>query len=668
MKRFAFVVAALAACGVRAPAALDVASLVRTRGADEARLELVARILADPRDVQARLALAALVERDRPAEAIAQLETVERLGGPIGVRWHADDRARLGRLLAQRGDRRTLRSSPTALADLRRAQGYGATIDPWAIATAHLTHAMADLAHVDPGIRARGRDELAFARAATDETEQLYQGSRRGAARTDSAAFAAATHASYLRALAWWSPIWTGEAAPPSSEELVGAERCRFAACRARDATGDASAEAAFVAALEAPPIRDPEDAAAFLAIALRAAHASGQGFGQLVAARLDLAALAGGDPVGKPFPDLRGPARVVLARLVGLGATRLAGPSDAELAAASRDDQLLGAVARLLDGAPPPRILAAFAEGHPDADWFATQFELRDDELGEATSEDAGHDWQAGAVVAYVQRVASGARSLRSVEELVATYRRSPAAGERVARDLVAASDDGALGQAVCGAVFTALGDPARARTAWQAAVEQSPEPRYLARLAEAIARAGDGDAALVAATQATAASGDPAVTWLGVARVLESVGLHVFALEASRQALDLAGANTIVPTLEVASTTSRALGRDAQAATFDRQRARLEHPPLAASLDPTDPRAAVTAYRAAPTAGTIARMWVASRWAWADVAVRVELYGALATSDARRAVIGRELARLAGRDVEQGSTVSATIFSALR
>src|SRR5258706_11572887 len=101
------IVLASFACGVRAPAPIDVAALVAERGPVEARRDLEIRVLADPRDVQARLALAALAEQSgRPAEAIDELEAVERLGGPLGTRWHDDDRRRLGRVLPARGEAR----------------------------------------------------------------------------------------------------------------------------------------------------------------------------------------------------------------------------------------------------------------------------------------------------------------------------------------------------------------------------------------------------------------------------------------------------------------------------------------------------------------------------------------------------------------------------------
>src|SRR5947209_702408 len=98
VRRLALV--ALVACGVRAPAPIDVLALTRANGTDEARRELEARVIGDPKDVGARLALAELADKaGRPGEAIDQLEAVAAQSGPLGTRWHAADRARLARLL-----------------------------------------------------------------------------------------------------------------------------------------------------------------------------------------------------------------------------------------------------------------------------------------------------------------------------------------------------------------------------------------------------------------------------------------------------------------------------------------------------------------------------------------------------------------------------------------
>src|SRR5512144_141466 len=91
---------AFASCGVRAPSRIDVTALVKRRGEADARGELAARIVADPKDIAARLALATLEDKTgRPSGALEQLEAVAALSGPVGIRWHDEDRARFANLL-----------------------------------------------------------------------------------------------------------------------------------------------------------------------------------------------------------------------------------------------------------------------------------------------------------------------------------------------------------------------------------------------------------------------------------------------------------------------------------------------------------------------------------------------------------------------------------------
>ena len=254
-----FVLAALllsAACGVRTPPPVDVAALVRDKGEPEALLALRARVLDDPRDVQAQLALADLADRTgRPSEAIEHLLTVEHLGGPLGTRWHASDRERLGRLLLARGRARLARGATSALADLEHARSLGAAPSAAELVSAHEMIAFADLRQVDKGLRARGRRALApYAKPNTDEA--AWSGARDAASPAEHAAFGVwlwsinarreayeqlarwhdatkpprdeALQGAYLRAVAWWSPIWLGEVPPPPADDLVGPERCWF--------------------------------------------------------------------------------------------------------------------------------------------------------------------------------------------------------------------------------------------------------------------------------------------------------------------------------------------------------------------------------------------------------------------------------------------------------
>jgi hypothetical protein len=250
----------VAACGVRTPARIDLTALVGERGAVEARRALVIRVLDDPRDVQARLALAELVEQSRPSEAIEQLEAVERLGGPIGTRWRLEDQQRLARLLRARGHARSARGAASALADLERAKALGIAPSSQDLEYARYLVAVAQLRHVAVRERASGRQVLAElvnahdikavpgfatwvgARATATPAERgafgawLWTVGARREAYEQLAAWHAATRpprdealqAAYLRALAWWSPLWLGEVKPPPAEDLVGPERCWF--------------------------------------------------------------------------------------------------------------------------------------------------------------------------------------------------------------------------------------------------------------------------------------------------------------------------------------------------------------------------------------------------------------------------------------------------------
>src|SRR6185503_13846933 len=111
----------------------------------------------------------------------------------------------------------------------------------------------------------------------------------------------------------------------------------------------------------------------------------------------------------------------------------------------------------------------------------------------------------------------------------------------------------------------------------------------------------------------------------------------------------------------LAVAISASRALGRDAQAASLAQQLARTA-PAIGertddegaavtartdgdAGVDPTDGRAALAAFRRGSSNAIIARLWVAARWNLRDVELRAALLSALAADDARRAVVIGEL-----------------------
>jgi tetratricopeptide (TPR) repeat protein len=238
-----------------------------------------------------------------------------------------------------------------------------------------------------------------------------------------------------------------------------------------------------------------------------------------------------------------------------------------------------------------------------------------------------------------------------------------TPAAvADRRARDAISSSVDAAAASAAIGALFDALGDAKRARAAWQDAANASPEPAFLRGRAEAIARAGDGPAALVYGNEAAAAWGDPAVVWTSIAAGLLDTGRAVEAMEAARYALELAGPDELPRALDLAIEASRTLGRPAQADAMVLQRAQLAPRGRAADADAI---AALAEHEARPTASTMARLWVVSRAHPRDLELRVALFDALGDGDPRRATIERELIELAG---DESSARAYAAASALR
>jgi len=668
------VLACLAGCGVRAPAAIDVEALLRTRGAVEARRDLEIRATDDPRDVAARLALAALDEQlGRPSEAIAALEAVVALGGPVGVRWHPADRARLARLVAARGRARLARGAPTAVADLERARGLGAAIREDELAAARVAAALSELRHSDGETRERGRRTLAAlmtgeeARGARPGASPEARGRfgvwlwARGARRAAWDELSAwhdqmrpprvpALQDAYLVAARWWTPL---DRLGPRADDLVGAGGCVFGGCAPREVVGSEVLERAYLAATRPSPVHDPIDVAALVAITLRQALRGEAAWGPALAARVDLAAFA--EPA--QLATLPAAAQPIIARLVGRTiAVASAGetPSDHLVIAAAR--VLAGAtsddLAALVGDAPDAVALRRVAGSERAVPADAPQVAPR----GLATRlVDARAD-AAARHAAQTLGDAATPTSVATLRAIVVGYARDPVIADRLARDAVAEAPDAAAMHATIGALFDALGDPARARTAWQAAVDASAEPAYLRGLAEAQARGGDADAALISATAAAAAWGDPAVVWTAVARTLADAGKHVHALDAARSAIDLAGPDTLPAALDAAIAASQALGRDDQAARLAAQRAQLFAVPAAPrDGDPTDGRAALAAHRAQPGDAATRRLWLASRWNPRDVELRVALRAALPADDARCATVIQELVELgADRDPE--------------
>jgi hypothetical protein len=265
--------------------------------------------------------------------------------------------------------------------------------------------------------------------------------------------------------------------------------------------------------------------------------------------------------------------------------------------------------------------------------------------------------------------------------------HARYVAIADRLGRDLVARSTDAAAGYATLGALYDALGDAPRARSAWQAAADggtwhdaartggdlasvepgeptpraqtafdetgaASDEPLFMRGLADAAARTGDGPAALVFATKAAAAWGDPAVVWTDVGAALLAGKQLPEALTAVRFALDLAGPDELDRALVIGIAASKGMGRDEQAQRMEGQRVQLALARIPRGTVPPDAdlQAALAAQREHSSAATAARLWVATRAQPRDIEARAELRRALDPGDVRRAVIERELVQLAG------------------
>lgn len=679
---------------VRAPAPIDVDALVRAQGAVEARRSLIIRATEDRRDVASRLALAALDEKlGRPGDAIAALEQVEALGGPLGTRWRDEDRARLARLIAARGRARLARGAASAASEFARAARLGAAISDDEQAAARRAVALAEVRHSDRETREAGLRALAAladaparrvatnaANAAnvastanvanpsnpaspatlaiTDDDRAAWRGARaaatpaergqlgawlwaHGARRAAWDALSAWRVASppprdralddaFLVAARWWTPLDL-----PGPGELTGPLRCAFTACAPTEIVGENLFERAYLRGPVPPPVTDPAEVAAVVVITLHQALRGEAAWGAAVAARVDLDAFATPDKLAALPPFVQ----PLIARLVARDAT-VGGD------AATPDHQLVLAAERVLAGAGASDVTALIGDA-PYAE------ELR--RIATPPAPFTG-DARAEAAVRHASLAVPRALAPATLRAIIAAYRRDPAIADRLAREAAVSAPDAAIIHAATGALFDALGDPARARAAWQAAVDMSAEPAFLRGLAEAQARHGDGDAALVTATAAAAAHGDPAVVWISVARGLVSVGRYVHALDAARSAIDLAGPDDWVAAFDVAIAASEALNRAEQVASLAAQRAKVapgrsvDATGSSTLRDPTDARSALAAYRAQPSADTIARLWTAARWNPRDVEARAALLRALAVDDARRGVVIGELVELAG------------------
>jgi tetratricopeptide (TPR) repeat protein len=596
------------------------------------------------------------------------------------VRWHAEDQARLARLIAARGRARLARGAATAQADLERARRLGAAVGEAELQQARVAGAIVALRHSDAEVRDPGRRILAAAAGA----EPAWLGARPAATPVQRGQFGAwlwehgarraawdalsAWHAgtqpprdpalqdAYLVAARWWTPLDQ----PAPGGEPTGAMRCAFAGCAPVEVAGENLLERAYLIAPIAPPVTDPDAAAAIAVITLHQALRGEVSWGPAIAARVDLAQLAEPHQLAKLpryvqpiFARLAG--RDAAISILGLGLGPGLGPSDG----ATADQRLVIAAERVLAGAGAAEIEPLIGNA-PYAEELRRVAVPPPAFTGPARAEAAAR---------HAIRAVSGGDPSAALDALRAAavgYARDPAIADRLVREIIIAAPDAASAHATAGALFDALGDPARARAAWQAAVDASAEPDFVRGLAEAQAHQGDGDAALITATAAAAASGDPAVVWTAVARGLVSAGRYVHALDAARSAIDLSTPDTLELALDTAIEASRALDRDAQVAALTEQRTKIAQSRSGTSAsDPTDARGALEAYRQQPTSSTIARMWVASRWNPRAVDLRSALLAATTTEDPRHAVIVSELVELAG---DRDSAVRCAAVAALR
>ncbi len=122
--------------------------------------------------------------------------------------------------------------------------------------------------------------------------------------------------------------------------------------------------------------------------------------------------------------------------------------------------------------------------------------------------------------------------------------HQQAPVTIDRAVAELLDAALDEAWTAAAVGELFDLLGDPARARRYWQLAVDANADPAFVQGLAVAAARVGDPDAAAIWATQAAAASGDPALWLLEIANAMAAHGSTPEALTVLKQARAVAGA----------------------------------------------------------------------------------------------------------------------------
>lgn len=718
---------ALAACGGARPIADD-----RAPG-EERRRQLAAHLLEEPDDVRARLALAAEEElAGHPAAALEALEAAERARRPLGPGLGREDRRRLGRLLLARGLARVRRGAASSVEDLRRAARLGETVPALALRDADAAAALVELRHSDRRRRERGLQALARlagapgalpawrgARASATAEELLALGRWLWASGAPLAAYEQLTrwrarppapaldrahdpgHQLYLEARAWWAPSWRGDAPPPPAEELLGPRRCATIppasaerwGCAPRDVvTGGLTSTETELDLLRTPsvPAEDARDAAAWTVMVIR-----GYLEGEIDDVGAELTARVAPSVVGAPERRAELPlhVRATLLRLHGdaEGAARARAQASAsppatpagqlaltyELALATPDG---GAPPRWLASAPDApavrRLRAVFAApGAGDGSGGA--------DLGRSPSAPAAQLLAAPAASAVaVAAAGAGARRERveALREIAVAWRLDVAVARRRARDYLAGSDDAAEGWAQLGALYALLDAPQEARSAWQAAVDGSPEASFVRGLAGALIGAGDPDAAWLELVRAAAAGGEPSKVFVEGARALARAGAPLHALRAGKAGLELATPATAQAALDVARIAAAAGGRTAEVDALTRLGARPprgEAEPGAAALalraaadaEPASCALALAAAADEAEPSAIARLARAARWNPASVEVRAALLARAAAGDPRRWQAALELRALAdGGRTEHALEAAAALWRAAR
>lgn len=590
----------------------------------------IVRVVEDPDDVAAQLRLAALEDRaGRPAAALEALEEAMRRRTPLGADLESEDRRRLARLLAQRGQERLGRGAASAGEDLRRAREAGWLVSEAELLAAEEVAALAEARHSEERRRNGGLEKLAKlsarpggeevwkgALAQADDKERValgvwlwergarragYELLERGQAGRDEGA-----RDVYLEARAWWAPSWRGEAPLPEAALLVGPRRCdvvppaearRWGCDAAAVVSGGPGVSEAERAALRTPPVaeRDPEQAAAWVSIVMRGGlEDEVAGVQRELSRRVDVAWVTAVER-RRLIPLY---ARPTLLRMAGAQvAAKAALAMATAVPPAVASQRLVLACELLLSGAPPARAMEMVKEDAEAPAVLRLRSIARGLEMGSASGTASASpapsgsaeprtiaEWadQAAAAAAMAmvggapgsaphQAPAAAAQRQAMLRQIAAQLRREASVARRLAADFVATSDDAAIAWAQLGALYSLLDDPASARAAWQAAVDRSPEPALVRGLALALAAAGDPDAALLAMVQAAAASGDPSPVLIEVAAELVRAGSPLHGLQAAKDAIDLASPATARTAVAVAHRAALALGRPAEARALE-------------------------------------------------------------------------------------------------